>query len=298
MGAFFFGIFYGLTWLVAQIPSRVIYALSDVAFVIVYYLVKYRRKVVWTNLKNSFPSKTDKELKEIEVKFYRHFCDLFFETIILLHASRKKALETCTFHNLDLFENLYQQGKSVVMTTGHYCNWELYALMGSITKNIPVGIYKPLTNQRFEKLMNNARKRFGGDPVPMKDTLRAVIDYKKKGIPILLGLVSDQTPAKNDIRYWTTFLNQDTAVFLGVEKIAQKFDMPIIFCEMIKVRRGKYEVYFEVLTDKPNEFAPYELTKLHVKALEDLIMKKPEFWLWSHRRWKRKRPQDETNPQE
>lgn len=296
MGAFFFSIFYGFTWLIAQIPSRVIYALSDFSYVVVYHLIRYRRAVVRKNLKNSFPEKSFKEIKEIETKFFHHFCDLFYENIILLHASRKRALKRCEFRNIEIFEDYYNQGKSVILCTGHYGNWELFALMGHTTKHKMVGIFKPLTNKRFEKLMNDARERFGGIPVAMIDTLRAVIDYKSKRVPIILGLISDQTPAKKDIKYWTKFLNQDTPVFLGVEKIAEKFDMPVVFCYMDKVKRGKYEVVFKPLTNNPKSHNPYEITELHVKELEKVIREKPEYWLWSHRRWKRKRmPEDPTS---
>lgn len=288
MNAILFSFFYGFTWLIAQIPSRAIAIISDFTYIIIYHLVRYRRDVVRQNLKNSFPEKTTEEIKSIEIKFYRHLSDLIYESIFLLHASQKKAIGQCKFNNVELFDKYYEEGKSVILVSGHYGSWELYSLIGLHAKHHAVGIYKPLANARFEKLMNNSRKRFGGVPVAMNDTLRALIDYKRKGEPILLGLVSDQTPAKGDIRYWTTFLNQQTPVFLGVEKLSQKFNLPVVFCNMRKVKRGKYEVDFELLTEDPNSFKPYELTELHLKRLERHIIEVPEYWLWSHRRWKRK----------
>jgi Kdo2-lipid IVA lauroyltransferase/acyltransferase len=297
MGAIFYYIFYGFTWLLVQLPSTTIHRISDFTFFIIYHITHYRRDVVKTNLSNSFPEKSKEELKRIEILFYRHFCDLLFENLFLLHASRERALRRCKFNNLEIFDKFYAEGKSAILASGHYGNWELYALMGTRINHIPVGIFKPLTNKRFEKLINDARERFGGIPVAMNDTLRALISYKQSKTPILLGLIADQTPAKKDIRYWSTFLNQDTAVFLGVEKLAQKFDMPVIFCSMTKVRRGKYEVNFEILTEKPNELKPYELTEMHLRALEKLIRNKPEYWLWSHRRWKRKRSPENIDQQ-
>lgn len=288
MRAILFSLFYGLTWLIAQIPLRAVARISDFTYLVIYHLIGYRRSVVRNNLKNSFPEKTDEERKTIEKKFYRHLSDLIFESVFLLHASRKRVLNLCKFNNLELFERFYKEGKSAILVSGHYGSWELYSLIGHHAKHHAVGIYKPLANARFEKLMNNSRKRFGGVPVAMKDTLRALIEYKRKGEPILLGLVSDQTPAKGDIRYWTTFLNQQTPVFLGVEKLSQKFNLPVVFCNMRKVKRGKYEVDFELLTEEPNSFKPYELTELHLKRLERQIIEAPEYWLWSHRRWKRK----------
>lgn len=140
------------------------------------------------------------------------------------------------------------------------------------------------------------RSRLGGVPVPMNDTLRTLIEHKRSGKPMVLGLVADQTPAKRDIQHWTTFLNQPTAVFLGTEKLSQKFDMPVIFSIMNKVKRGHYEVDFELLTETPNDYKPYELTELHVKRLQQHIEETPQYWLWSHKRWKIKPPENFKQP--
>jgi KDO2-lipid IV(A) lauroyltransferase len=288
MRAFLFFLFYISTWLIAQIPSKVIYRFSDFSCFIVYRIAKYRRKVVRENLLNSFPEKSIEEIKKTEKKFYKHFCDLFYENIFLLHASRERALRRCRFNNLEYFEKLYAEGKSAILATGHYGNWELYALMGAKLKHIPLGVYKPLSNKRFERFINAARERFGGVPVSMKKTLKVFNQFIQEKKPVLLGLISDQTPAVGDIHYWTKFLNQDTPVFLGVEKISKRYNLPVIFCSMTKLKRGKYQVNFEVLSENPKDTKPYEITEMHVKALENLIRKQPEFWLWSHRRWKRK----------
>jgi len=245
--------------------------------------------VVRENLVKSFPEKGRLELREIEKKFYIHLCDLFFENFFLLHASRERALRRCKFENIAQFEKLHKQGKSAIIATGHYGNWELYALMGAKLNHFPLGVYKPLNDKRFERLLNKARERFGGVPVLMNDTLRTTVKFIKEGKPVLLGLIADQTPPSADIRYWTNFLNQETPVFLGVEKIAQKLDLPVFFGSMKKVRRGKYVVDFKLLTDKPKECKPYEITEMHVRALENLVREHPEYWLWSHRRWKHKR---------
>lgn len=297
MSILLFYIFYGYTWLVSQIPSKAIHRVSDLTYLILYYLVRYRRKVVRKNLINSFPEKDSKEIVRIEKRFYRHLCDLVFENFMLLHASRKRALRRCDISNLKIFDELAKEGKSVIIATGHYGNWELLSLAGSTSKHIPVGIYKPINNKRFERLLNNSRKRFGGVPVAMKDTLRAMVKYRQQNKPILLGLIADQTPASGDIRYWTTFLNQDTPVFLGIEKLAKKFNYPVYFCSIDKIRRGKYKANFILLSEKPKDEKPYEITEKYIKTLENIIKEKPEYWLWSHRRWKRKRV-DKSNQQE
>ncbi len=291
MNALLFYLFFGFTWLLAQLPRFILSFLSELTFLIIYYVVGYRKKVVKQNLKNSFPNKTTKELKKIERKFFRHLCDMMFENIFLMHASKRRVASICKFNNLELIDDLYKRNRSFIQVSGHYGNWELYSLMRlHIDFNI-AAIYKPLSNKRFEKLLNNARERFGCFTAPMKDTLRVMIQHRQENKPLQIGLVADQTPARGDIRYWTTFLNQQTAVFLGVEKLAQKFDYPVVFSVMKKKKRWHYEVYFELLTETPNNFKPYELTELHLKRLEKDIIEQPEFWLWSHRRWKR-RPEE------
>lgn len=294
MGTVLFILFYGFTWLIAQIPLVIIHRFAELTYLIMYYLVGYRRKVVRKNLTNSFPNKTAKELKRIEKKFYLHLCDLLFENFFLLHASRRRALKRCEFKNVEIFEKHYEQNQSVILASGHYGNWELYALIGTHTKHTSIGIYKPLTDKRIERMMNNTRIRFGSSIAPIHNTLRTIIDYKKRGELFLLGLIADQAPPSKEIQYWTRFLNQDTAVYLGIEKIAKKFDLPVYYCNMKKVKRGRYEVEFTLITDKPSELAPYEITNIHTHLLEKQINDQPEYWLWSHKRWKRKLHKSET----
>lgn len=289
MNSILFYLFYITTGTIALLPLKVIFAMSDIARFFMYYIVRYRRKVVAENLKNSFPDKSAKELKLIEKAYYKHFCDLFIETIYLLHASEKNAIKMCKFNNLDLISKYYNEGKSIIVAAGHYSNWEILSLSGIYINHKVIGIYKPIENKRVEKFVNKSRERFGAIAVPMHDAFRTVLSLNKQGQLFFLGLVSDQTPARPEIRYWTTFLNQETAVFLGVEKIAIKTNQPVLFCNMRKVARGKYEVDFEILCENPKETKPYEITEMHVRALEKLIHEAPEYWLWSHRRWKYKK---------
>jgi KDO2-lipid IV(A) lauroyltransferase len=285
-----FYLFYFVTRTFAFLPLRVQYIFSDICYLVLYYIVRYRRQVVATNLRNSFPEKTHKELKTIEKKFYKHFCDIFIEQLYLFYASEKQARRMCKFTNIDIFEKYYTQGKSVIVAGGHYCNWEILGLFALYLKYITLGVYKPLANKRFENFINKARSKFGGITVPMNDTARLAITYANEGKLFFLGLITDQTPAYGDIRYWTTFLNQDTPVFLGVEKIARKTNQPVFFCNMRKIKRGQYEVTIELITENPRDTRPYEITEMHVRALEKLIREAPEYWLWSHRRWKHRRP--------
>jgi KDO2-lipid IV(A) lauroyltransferase len=268
------------------------YILSDITRFFAYYVVKYRRIVVATNLRNSFPEKSAEELKRIEKAYYKHFCDMFLEINYLLHAKEKRLIKMCKFNNIDLLNKYYSEGKSVIVAAGHYSNWEFLSIIASQMNHILLGVYKPVANKRFEVFINKSRARFGAVPVPMHDAFKTVLDYNKNRKLFFLCLIADQTPARSKINYWTSFLNQDTPVFLGIEKIAIKTNQPVLFCNMQKVERGKYEVEFIPLCENPKETKPFEITELHVRALERIIRKNPEYWLWSHRRWKFKRAGD------
>lgn len=289
MDRIFFYLFYITVRLLAFLPLKFLFVLSDINFFFIYYVFGYRKKTVRENLTNSFPNKTEKELRKIELQFYRHFCDLFVEVNYVLFVSKRRAAKLVTFKNIDIVNKFYDEGKSVIVVGGHYGNWEILSLFGLYLKHSVIGAYKQLNNKQFENFINKSRKRFGGIPVPMQDVARMALKMSQEGKPFFLGLISDQTPAYGDIRYWTTFLNQDTPIFLGTEKIAVKTNQPVLFCKMMKVSRGHYEVELEVLIENPKETKQYEITEMHVKALERLIQDKPEYWLWSHRRWKHKR---------
>lgn len=289
MDRLFFYFFYISVRLLAFLPLRVLFVLSDINMFFIYYIFKYRRNTVRKNLKKSFPEKSRTELKRIEWQFYRHFCDLFVEVNYTLFVSKRRAKKLVTFKNIELIDKLYDEGKSVIIAGGHYGNWEILSLFALYVKHTVIGAYKPLNNKHFENFINKSRERFGALSVPMNDVARMAITMSQEGKPFFLGLLTDQTPAKSDIRYWTTFLNQETPVFLGTEKIAKKTNQPVVFFKMRKVSRGRYEVELELLTDNPKDTKPYEITEMHVKALERLIQETPQFWLWSHRRWKHKR---------
>lgn len=289
-----FYIFKILTFPFKFMPLRWLYVISDLMYIIIYKILKYRVDVVKKNLRNSFPEKSEKELLEIERKFYRHFCDLFIEQFYIMYASPEQAKRLFKIKNIALLDQYYEKGNSLVVAGGHYGNWELYSLLGLYLKHHLLGVYKPLTNKYYERFLNKARERFGAITVPMKETARTAIEYARDGKLFFLGLIADQTPARGEIRYWTTFLNQDTPVFLGTEKIARKLNQPVFFCNMRKVKRGFYEVELELLTNTPLQTKPFEITEMHVHALERLINEAPEYWLWSHRRWKHSRIKDHS----
>ena len=274
-----------LLFLLSLLPFGLLYLLSDILFFFLYHVFRYRRKVVAKNLLNSFPEKSISDLKGIEKRFYRHLSDLILESVKTLTISSREIKKRYVFSNLDVISRYLNAGRSVIAVSGHYGNWEWGPVaIGLEFKEKVFVVYKPLSDKRFEHLINSMRSRFGTVMVPMKQTLRKLHEYKD--IPHVLVLVGDQTPTREESQYFTTFLNQPTAVFLGVEKIALKTNDPIIYFTINKIKRGYYECVVKSLVEFPGECSDFEITEAHTRELENNIRLKPEYWLWSHRRWK------------
>jgi KDO2-lipid IV(A) lauroyltransferase len=290
MRAVLFYIFFGINWIVTLLPLSVLYLFSNLTFLILYYFPSYRRNVVATNLKRSFPEKDRKELKSIERKFYKHLADMFIETLKLTHMSKAELMKRCTITNVDILNKLLEDKRDVIGVLGHYNNWEWLSILPQYTNYKTVSIYKPLQNRYFNKLINDNRSKFGMVLTPMSLIIREIINDRKNGINTLSAFISDQIPPKGDIKYWTTFLNQDTPVYLGAEKVASKYNMAIVFFHIQKVRRGYYNLNIELLFDHTAGLPDHFITETHVKRLEEVIREKPEYWIWSHRRWKHKKP--------
>lgn len=278
------------TWALvhAILPLKVLYIFSDILYVLAYHLVGYRKKTVRTNLKNSFPEKTKEELYQIEKRFYRHLCDYFFETIKLLHISEEEIRKRMVFHNLELITDRLEEGRSCFLYLGHYGNWEwVPSIMLQMPDDTFIGqIYRPLTNSAFERLFLKIRTRFKTYCIKKNDTFREIVKRKRANEKMLIGFISDQTPSEQNIGYWTTFMNQETPVFLGVEKISKKIDASVAYLDMKKVGRGMYEGTCRLITDAPASETEFAITERYVRSSEETIMRDPAFWLWSHRRWK------------
>jgi KDO2-lipid IV(A) lauroyltransferase len=260
-------------------------------FIIVYYLAGYRKKVVFENLHNAFPDKTDKEIKQIAFRFYRHFCDLIVETIKLPHLNDWQILKRVNYRNLEILDELYRKQKSITGIIGHYNNWEWQNSLSLVLKHKVIAIYKPLTNNAIDRLMLKLRIKYGAVMVPMSNIYKETAKYKQLQMPSISIFIADQSPPKSEIRYRTMFLNQDTPIYLGAEKIARKMDHAVIFLKMRKIKRGFYKIDPELLFENAHGVSENEITEAHVKALEKLIIEKPEYWLWTHRRWKHKNVQ-------
>ena len=272
-------------YMLSLLPFWMLYLISDFIFVLIYYVFGYRRKVVEENLRNSFPEKTVEERRVIERKFYRHLCDLIMETVKMFTISKKELERRIIGLNTEIAADAFAKGRSIIAAVGHYGNWEIAGLRLSYATEYPrIIVYKPLSNPVFDEGFKKMRSRFGATLVAMKDATRAMMQHRNE--PAFNVLVSDQTPVKGDMNYFTEFLNQPTAVFLGIEKMAKLLNSVVIFCDIRKVKRGYYECTFVPLTDEPKQTAPHEITEAHVKYLEKVIREEPEYWLWSHRRWK------------
>jgi len=272
-------------YLVSLLPFWFLYLVADILFVILYYVIGYRRNVVQKNLRNSFPEKSEAERRHIEKEYFKYMADLMMETIKSVSMSKKSVQRRMICTNPELLELYFSRGKSIIAAAGHYANWEMACLsFGFLTDRRRMFVYKPQSNEVFTDFFNKTRSRFGATMISMRQTLRKMIEYKNE--PTITVLASDQTPTREDAKYFTTFLNQQTAVFLGVEKLTKVVDSVVVFYRIDLVKRGHYTYTFVPLVEEPKATKPYEITEIHVKYLESQIREKPEYWLWSHRRWK------------
>ena len=266
----------------------VLFVLSDCFYFLV-RLSGYRRKVVMNNLRNSFPEKSEHELKCISKKFFHHLCDLFFETFKLVSMTEAQMRERVQMENFELLDKYYDEGKDVIAVLGHYGNWEWVPSINLFIKAQGCEIYHVLRSKAYDQFMLDLRSKWGTLNYTMNTSYRSVYKLKMENSRFVLGVISDQTPARNKIQYFSEFLNQDTPLHLGAEKMAIKMDCPVVFLRVDKIKRGYYKLKVEPLVENPRETKEYEITNLHTKHLENIIKEKPEFWLWSHKRWKRKR---------
>ncbi|MEI6753782.1 MAG: lysophospholipid acyltransferase family protein [Paludibacter sp.] len=276
-------------WLITLLPLRLLYILSDILYPIVYYVVGYRKDVVRYNISKSFPEKTQQEKLKIERNYYRYFCDLFIETMKEMHFSIDEIKRRMTFGNFDALKEQYAKGKSVMLMTAHYGNWEWpIALSLYLPDEVPLyGIYKAQSNKSFDTLFFKLRSRFGGIPIEKNRLMRFLIQLKKENKLGNFWMIADQTPYGSDVNFfWTKFLNQDTATLTGTEQLARKFDFPVFYADIIRTKRGYYHCEFIPITLEPTQTKEFEITERYMQLLEKRIQTSPQFWLWSHRRWK------------
>ncbi len=277
-------------YLLSLLPFPIFYGVCDLLFVILYYLVGYRKQVCLQNLRNSFPEKSEKEIRAICRSFYHYLCDLFLETFKTLTISKKAMLKRCPLspEAQELFDRYNREGKSVLLVMGHFGNWEWAGNSYSLVcKQQLYVIYHPLANKYLNGLVYKMRTRFGTKLIEMKETFRDMV--KNRSIVSITAFIADQTPSNPDNAYWTTFLNQDTPVYWGTERIARKMDYPVVYVSVKRKKQGYYTIHAETLVEHPAKTADGEISELHTRRLEKDIIEQPEIWLWTHKRWKHKR---------
>lgn len=278
----------GLLKLKSLLPFSILYVLSDFIYLIVYYLIGYRKNVVRENLKRSFPDKTDSELLVTEKKFYHHLCDLIFESMKMATISKEEMSRRMKILNYEPLLKHYDENKSVLLITSHYGNWEWTS---SFSMYLPADkpmyqVYKQLKNKFFDRLIYNLRIRFGSVNVEVNELFDVLSSLKQQGKMGMIGLISDQSPSRKGIKYQSQFLNQRTPVITGTEIIAKKYDFPVYFVQIRRVKRGYYTCNPVPICLHPQESGKFEITEKYIRLLEQEIMAEPAYWLWSHRRWK------------
>jgi Lauroyl/myristoyl acyltransferase len=297
MSGFLYHVIYIFIYPLAILPFRILYYLSDCLFVIVFYLIRYRRRLTRKNLTNAFPEKSLKEIQAIEHAFYHHFCDYFFETIKILNISDARMKRHFVFKNEELIQYFLNDGKPVILMMGHYGNWEWVtsiALWIRSAENLEIGqIYRPLKNKAFDRFFIKLRTRFNTINYAKNSIYREIIRMRKSGKIWLLGFISDQKPSRQNIHYWTKFLNQDTAVLTGAERIAQQTGSVICFLDVKRIKRGFYEGKIKLITDNPSETQEFEITEKYARLMEKTILRDPACYLWTHNRWKYKKEDSE-----
>lgn len=280
----------------AFLPFGVLYLISDVLFVVAYYLVRYRKKIVRKNLSNAFPEKTEREIAHLSKEFFRHLCDSFVESIKLLHVSEKEMKKRMRFENPELLERLTAESNCCILALGHVANWEWVTTIGlHLPEHQRLGlVYRQLSSHPFDELYKTLRQRFGAIAIERNQAFRTIIKQKDASHPLIVGFLSDQRPPLEPTQLWLKFMNQDTHVQLGMEKFARKLNIPLAYVHVEKVKRGYYVARISVLSSNPSSELPHSITERYFDCLEETITNQPAYYLWSHNRWRDVRPASEN----
>ena len=271
----------------ALLPLRVFYFFSNIFYYLIYYIIKYRRKTVYSNLVHAFPEKSLPEVANIQKAFYRHFSDFLLESLKTIQLSKKQLDNRFRFLNPDIFDTYYYKGKSVVLVSGHFGNWEWMVHIQEKLRHKFYAIYKPLQNKKHDELIKRIRGKYNAvaQLIPMQEVYKYMIRFEKENQPSIVWFLADQSPPA-DYPFKTNFLNREVPFYNGPEKIARKFNYPVVFLSINKIKRGYYTASFKTICENPAMTSPGEISEMIVTTLETEIKQKPEYWLWSHKRWK------------
>ena len=277
---------YPFLWLISILPFRIFYWLSDFVYFLVYHVVGYRRKTVRENLALTLPHLSDTERKEIEKKFYQHMCDMFLEMIKTMSITPEEMEKRFTITNMDLFHEYENKGKSVVLVASHYASWEWLLTLNKRMLFNGVGVYKKIANPYFDKLVRKIRGKYDAELVETKKAIPLMAQNQRDGILSLYGLASDQSPKLDRIFHSMKFMGIEVPVHTGAEMLAKKYDLSVIFIKVQKVRRGYYAATIVPIADNPKEYENFEITEKYLREVEKQIYEAPEYYLWTHKRWK------------
>jgi KDO2-lipid IV(A) lauroyltransferase len=280
---------YPILWCISMLPFRILYIVSDGVYVLTYYIIGYRKKTVRENLALALPHLSEKERLVIEKKSFHHMCDVFLEMIKTLTISKSEMDKRYVFNNLEVYSDLEKKGKSIALLCAHYASYEWAVSMNHKITFEGYAVYKKINNRYFDKLVRDIRSKFKATLITTKETIPVMgKNFRSKKLG-LYGLVSDQSPKLGSFFHWNKFMGIEVPIHTGGEMLAKKYDMNVIFLRTKKVKRGYYEATFEVLSDNTKEVPNYEITDQFLKLVEQQIYEQPEFYLWSHKRWKHRR---------
>jgi lauroyl/myristoyl acyltransferase len=280
---------YPILWFISILPFPVFYLLSDFVYYILYYIIGYRKKTVRANLILAFPDLTPKERFVIEKKHYKHLTDTFLEIIKTMSISEAEMNKRFAITNIELVTEYENKGKSIALLASHYASWEWLLTMNDRVQFKGIGIYKKISNDYFDKMVRDIRSKFNAELVEVQKSKALMKENYKKGILCMYGLASDQSPMLHKEQYWQSFMGVEVPVHVGAESVARKYDMNILFVKVKKVKRGFYEATFVPMSDKVQETTPFEITNKYIKEVEKQIHEAPEYYFWTHNRWKHRR---------
>ncbi|HHB52604.1 MAG TPA: lipid A biosynthesis acyltransferase [Saprospiraceae bacterium] len=288
MNLFIYILVYPLIWFISILPFRILYGISDALYVLIYYIIGYRKKVVFSNLTLAFPKKSTKELLKIQKAFYHHFVDIFMEMIKSFTIPKEEVYKRYTYPNIDFFKNLYKDGKSVILVGPHYANWEWIMSLDAFVDYKGYAAYTKVSNKYFNKKILKSRGVYGTNLVPTAKIISKIIYNQENNIQAMYGLLSDQSPQLKKTFYWRTSFGVKVPVHTGAEMIAKKYDMNMVYIDTKKIKRGFYETRFSLITNKATTYPDYALTDIFIDKVEKQVQKKPEYYFWTHKRFKHK----------
>lgn len=276
-------------WIISVLPFRLFYWFSNFVYLILYYIIGYRKKTVRYNLALAFPNLSAKERLVIEKKSYHHLCDMFLEMIKTMSISPEEMNKRFVITNLEVVKEFEKKGKSTILLASHYASWEWLLSLNEKTSFKGIGVYKKITNKYFDKLIRDIRSKYKAELVETKRAIPLMTENQEKGILCMYGLASDQSPKLNRAFHWDKFMGVEVPVHTGAEMLAKRYDLTVLFVKVKKIKRGFYEATFVPITDDARSIPDFEITNVFLREVEKQIIEAPEYYFWTHKRWKHRR---------